>query len=227
MNMEKKILIVDDEEKARLYLASILHELFPEFLIQFASSPQEAIFLLECQYFDIILLDVEMPGMTGLEMLEQLRIKIKNTLTIFISAYKRAEFIQKAMRLNALDYIDKPVDPEELYNAINKCLHFANNNSGETSQVNKKLNLFTERGEMFFKPDEILYFESLKRDAIALFANGAKSVIVRHNLSHLEQHVLSNEFLRISRQHIINIKYLKFISKSNRSITLSTGNHNN
>lgn len=217
-----KVLIVDDEENARLYLANILHELYPEFEILMATTPVEALFILIKQKIDIMLLDVEMPGMTGLEFANDLRNQLNDIPVIFVSAYKRAEFIQKALRLNAVDYIDKPVNPKELEFAIQKACDFT-----ELSTKNKiidgRLKLFTEQGEMFFEPNEILYFESVKRNSIAHFSNGFSSVIVRHNIKSLVEILPNDIFKHVSRKYIVNISYVKFISKSNHTITITEG----
>ncbi len=226
MFTNKTILIVDDEEKSRLYLAELTHELFPELTLQFAASPFEALFILEKQKADLIFLDVEMPGMSGLEMLTQLREKIVNTPVVFVSAYKRAEFIQKAMRLNAIDYIDKPVDPDELRLAIEKALTNCIDGEQTNSNINVstiKLSLLTANGVMLFEPDEIMYFESNKRESIAHFVNGFADVIVRCNLKSLKDLLPEKHFLRVSRQYIINKRFVKFISQSNHTITLAEG----
>lgn len=226
MFTNKTVLIVDDEEKSRLYLAELVHELFPMFIFQFASSPFEALFILEKQKTDLIFLDVEMPGMTGLDMLEELRKKVNNTPVVFVSGYKRAEFIQKALRLNAIDYIDKPVDPEELRNAIEKsCNYQTINETVETNQnvSTKKLCLSTINGEMLFEPDEIMFFQSKKRESIAHFINGFPEVLVRQNLKSLIDILPADRFLRVSRQYIINKRFVKFISQSNKSITIVDG----
>ena len=222
MFTNKTVLIVDDEEKSRLYLAELTHELFPKLTLQFAASPFEALYLLEKQNVDLIFLDVEMPGMTGLEMLSQLREKIVNTPVVFVSAYKRAEFIQKAMRLNAIDYIDKPVDPDELRLAIEKAFTSKVETIVTTLNI-QKLSLQTANGEMIFEPNEIMYFESNKRDSIAHFVNGFIEVTVRSNLKNLEKKLPENTFLRVSRQAIINKRFVKFISQSNNTITLADG----
>ena len=219
----RKVLIVDDEEKARLYLAQILHELRPDLFIHFASSPTEAMFLLESQCVDIVMLDVEMPGMTGLELLSQLQDKLRNTPVIFVSAYKRAEFIQKAIRLNAIDYIDKPVDPMELESALVKAfaLHDVSTQPEKSpSSSPQKLKLPTSKGIMYFETAEILYFESHKRDSIVHFVNGFSDVLVKCNLSALVKILPSDKFMRVSRQCIINSSYIKFVSACNKSITL-------
>lgn len=63
-----------------------------------------------------------MPGMTGLDLVAEMQTSLKNVPVIFVSAYKRAEFIQRALRLNAVDYLDKPVDPTELIMLLKKYL---------------------------------------------------------------------------------------------------------
>jgi len=217
----KRALIVDDEEHARLYLAAILHELYPEIEIQLAASPTEAILLISQNCANIIFLDVEMPGMSGIEMLKQIRDSIKETPVIFVSSYKRAEFIQNAIRLNAIDYIDKPVDPAELKAAIDKSTVLVPND--ETYTEEQRLTLFTEKGEMHFDANEILYFESKGRNAIAHFVNGFQSVVVRCNLKSLESLLPTKIFTRSSRQYIINKQFVKFTSKSNLTVTLLYG----
>lgn len=213
-----KVLIVDDEEKARLYLASILSELHPEIEIQLASIPAECMFLLKKQSFDVIFLDVEMPGMTGLEMLSKIRLSRSDIPVIFVSAYKRAEFIQKALRLNAVDYIDKPVNPSELEQALIKALASNKNDNINTD----KFCLVTSIGEMFVRFEDIIYFESFKRYSIAHFKDSSQK-IVRSNLEILDKKLPSKWFLRVSRQHIINLSFIKFVSKTNKTITLATG----
>ena len=220
MNSLNKALIVDDEEKARLYLASILSELYPQLEIQLASTPAEALFIFKKQKFDVVFLDVEMPGMTGLELLEQLRANKTKTPVIYVSAYKQAEFIQKALRLDAIDYIDKPVNPTELDNAIKKAFE-AQPLSIESKNkiIGSRFCLLTDIDERFSEPDEIIYFESLKRYSIAYFTDGTKQT-VRHNITRLTEMLPSDCFLHVGRQYIINIGYIKYISKSNKSITL-------
>lgn len=216
----KKALIVDDEEKARLYLANILAELYPDLDIQLASTPAEAIFLLKKQHIDLVFLDVEMPGMTGLELLEELSKSLKNTSFIFISNYKRAEFIQKALRLNAVDYIDKPVNPTELELAVNKV--FASQTPTVEHKDNtsaRKFCLITDIDERLVEADEVVYFQSSKRYAIAQFKDGTRR-IVRYNIVSLDRLLPSHCFIKVSRRHIINVRYLKNIFKNTKCIVL-------
>lgn len=222
----KRVLIVDDEEKARLYLAAIVSELQPKLTIQLAATPSEALFLLKKEHVDLVLLDVEMPGMTGLELVENMR-KISDSVpVVFVSAYKRAEFIQRALRLNAIDYIDKPVDPAELNNALLKAFETdlkITPSRKKEAHHNDRFCLLTDSGEMFIEVNNVVYFETLKRYSIVYFVDGTTKII-RNNLEGLSKKLPSNSFLRVSRQHIVNVKSIKYVSKSNKSITLQSNN---
>jgi two-component system, LytTR family, response regulator len=225
MYTDKKVLIVDDEEKARLYLASIVEELHPEMYILFASTPSEALYIIKKDNIDLVLLDVEMAGMTGLDFLANLREEAIDIPVVFVSAYKRAEFIQKAMRLDAVDYIDKPVNPTELENAFNKALQTNQNVTPikRNLKQSKRFCLMTDSGEMFVEIDEIMLFATFKRYSIAYFKNETNK-IVRENLEGLSKKLPDNRFLRVSRQHIVNLEYIKYVSKANKILTLQSGN---
>ena len=215
----KKILIVDDEESARLYLAEIIQELYSEVELNLASTPNEALFILKSNKIDCVLLDVEMPGMTGLELIEKVRTFAGTIPIIFVSGYKRAEFIQKAMRFDAVDYLDKPVNPNEL----NAALLRAFNTTVQAVDVGLKNKdrfcIMTAVGEMFIDINELIYFETMKRYSIAYFSDGTNKLI-RHNLESLEKILPESTFLRVSRQYIVNLSTIKFVSKNNKTITL-------
>lgn len=222
MNTKKKVLIVDDEEKSRLYLATILVELFPDFETNMASTPAEALFMLSKQSFDCLFLDVEMPGMTGLEMVSQLRQNVSQIPVIFVSAYKRADFIQSALRLNAVDYLDKPVDPYELERAVKKILlEETQTQIGSIYQntSSKRFRLFTDKGDCLVAAAEIAYFKSEQRYSRAYFIDGT-SDLIRNSLAQLITLLPSDVFLHVGRQFIVNLDYVKYFSKSNKTLTL-------
>lgn len=210
----KKILLVDDEENARNYLEALLSELYNDAKVYSKETPAEALELMQKINFDVVLLDVEMTGMTGLDMLQILRNNKQSLPVVFVSAYKRAEFIQKAIRLDAVDYIDKPVDPFELKHALDKI--FSNILQHSTNTIL----LSTEQGELNVSHSEILYFEAFGRYAKLIFTNKQKPVVVRNNLKHLADIFGNTNFQRVSRQYIVNKNFVKFKSKSNHTITL-------
>lgn len=221
MFTNKTVLIVDDEEQARLYLANILSELYPEITIQLASTPTEALFYITKSKIDLALFDVEMPGITGLELMKRLVDEKSTTKVICVSAYKRADFIQQALRLRAVDYLDKPVDPIELDEAIKKVFDeqtelvippSLNHHTG-------KIRLLSDSGDMLIEPEEIVCFNTLERYAEVVFTSGKRKSI-RENLENISKKIAPHQFRRVSRQTIVNIRLIKFISKCNKTITL-------
>ncbi|MGC3978673.1 MAG: response regulator [Paludibacteraceae bacterium] len=217
----KKALIVDDEENARLYLAKMIAVSFPEMEIRFGATPTEALFILKKFKPDILFLDVEMPGMSGLEMLQILREEHSETPVMIVSAYYEFEYVKKALRLDVVDYLNKPVDPDELELAINKIVD--KNVASSTSGDDHKITLNTDKGTLYITPNDLLYFEANKRTSTVYFTTDERGVLVRENLLMLEKRLPQNTFQRVSRQYIINTKCIKFVNK-NRYIVLQANN---
>lgn len=217
----KKMLIVDDEENSRLYLANILLELYPKLYVQFASTPQEALFLISKNKFDTIFMDVEMPEMTGHELVKQIREQQNLTPVIFVSAFSNTTYLRNALRLSAVDYLDKPVNPKELETAVAMALSNRIHEVDANNDAGKKIKLFCEQGLLYFEPDEMLCFETKRNNSLAYFVNDNKKVIVRYNLTELIAILPAKIFVRVSRQFVVNIHKIKYISKSTKSIVLN------
>ena len=215
-----KSIIVDVEENARIYLAKMLKLSFPEMEIELAVSPAEAFLVLENKKVDLIFLDVELPGMSGLEMLAALREKGIDTPVTFVSQFKSPDFIQKALRLGAVDYIDKPVNPDELEVAVRKILckkgNGANNHSGK-----EKICLSTYKGTLYLEPAEICCFETSGRESIVHTVQGQSGITVKESLVKLEKILPAENFRRVSRQYIVNVNCIKLIRR-NKSLVIQT-----
>lgn len=108
----KPILIVDDEKNIRLTLHISLEGLGVE--IDLAGNGEEALYKLKEKEFGLILLDLNMPGMGGMEMLRQVREVRPDIKVIIITAYGTVELAVEAMKLGAVDFIQKPFVPEEI-----------------------------------------------------------------------------------------------------------------
>ncbi len=110
--IHKPILIVDDEKNIRLTLSQVLETLGAE--IDTASNGEEALMKLKEREFGLILLDIRMPGMDGMEILRQVREIRPDIRVIMITAYGTIESAVEAMKLGAVDFLQKPFDPEEI-----------------------------------------------------------------------------------------------------------------
>src|SRR3954468_10905366 len=113
--MSVRTIIIDDERLARNELKKLLLEFNEIEVIDEAANAQEGIEKIEKYNPDLIFLDIQMPGKTGFELLEELDRAPK---VIFTTAYD--EFALKAFEVNALDYLLKPVEPRRLSDAIQK-----------------------------------------------------------------------------------------------------------
>jgi DNA-binding response OmpR family regulator len=110
--INKPILIVDDEKNIRLTLSQALETLGAE--IDTAANGEEALTKLKGRKFGLILLDIRMPGMDGMEVLRQVREIRPDIRVIMITAYGTVESAVEAMKLGAVDFLQKPFDPEEI-----------------------------------------------------------------------------------------------------------------
>jgi len=129
--MEKKIsiLIVDDEESVRDSLNSWFAE--DGYRVECAEDAKKALSILESHSFDIILTDLKMPGMDGLEMLRRIKALNKESIVIVMTAFATVDTAVKALKDGAYDYVTKPFDPDDLSHLIrnaSKQISLANEN---------------------------------------------------------------------------------------------------
>ena len=115
------ILLVDDEPAVLQSLSAALD--WSEYgfsQIHTANSAKEALSIMEKKPIDLIILDIQMPGMTGLEMLKKIRSRYPGTHCILISAYSKFEYAKEALQLNVENYLLKPVDIAELHETVTR-----------------------------------------------------------------------------------------------------------
>lgn len=114
------ILIVDDEKNIRLTLASVLEAI--NISADTASTGEEALQKLAEASFKLILLDYKLPGMDGLEVLRRVTDKYPDQMVIMITAYGSIELAVEAMRLGAMDFLQKPFDPKDVRDIVSRVL---------------------------------------------------------------------------------------------------------
>ncbi|HEX8334833.1 MAG TPA: response regulator [Segetibacter sp.] len=215
--MSVRTIIIDDERLARNELKKLLQEFSEIEVIDEASNAAEGLEKIEQHNPDLIFLDIQMPGKTGFDLLEELE---RSPKVIFTTAYD--EFALKAFEVNALDYLLKPVEPRRLSDAIQK-LHFEENrdNGSSVNGPNTLLRsngllgendqVFVKDGERcwFVKLNEIRLFESVGNYAKVFFA-GNKPLILK-SLNALEERLDDKVFFRANRKHIINMRWIEKI----------------
>lgn len=118
--MSKRILVVDDEKNIRMTLSHCLKD--QNYDIEIAINGDEALKKIESDNYDLILLDIKMPGLTGMEVLEKIRQNGNKVDVIMMTAYGTIERAVEAMKLGAIDFISKPFTPVEIRNIVKDVL---------------------------------------------------------------------------------------------------------
>lgn len=208
-----KTIIIDDERLARTELRSILNEYSEIDVIDEAQNGDEGIEKINSLQPDLIFLDVNMPGMTGFEMLKKLD-SIPHV--IFVTAYD--EYALKAFEVNALNYILKPVDIERLNDTIEKLkqieeLDFQSESEVTIQPERAKLNttdkVFIKDGEKcyFVKLADVRMLESEGNYVKVHFGNN-RPLILR-SLNSFEEKLDPTCFFRANRKFIINLDWIE------------------
>lgn len=115
---QKRILVVDDEENARIGLSRLLAK--EGFIVDSVANGYEALSYLQQQQVNLVVTDINMPEMNGIAFLRELNKSYPNTNVIMITAYGGVESYIEAMNLGAFEYINKPVKIEELKSILKK-----------------------------------------------------------------------------------------------------------
>ena len=116
----KKVLVVDDEQNSREGLSKILTK--EGYKVHIAEDGEKALQEAEDYKFDLIITDLRMPDMDGIEVLKKVREKNKNIGVVIVTAYGEVNSYLTAMNLGAFEYLNKPIHLEELRRVIKKAL---------------------------------------------------------------------------------------------------------
>jgi two-component system, LytTR family, response regulator len=209
-----RTLIIDDERLAREELKSMIESYHFVEIIGEAKNPKEGIEKIKELQPELIFLDIQMPGMNGFEMLQQLEEIPK---VIFVTAYD--EFAINAFEINALDYLLKPIDPNRLKEAISKLQkpedEFKTKLKGIENRKEKILNsgdkIFIKDGEKCWYIDinTIRMFES-DGNYVKVYFDKFRPLILR-SLNSLEERLSNESFFRANRKFIINLNQITAI----------------
>ena len=118
--VSKPILIVDDEPIVRESIRDWLKD--AGYQVVTAESGEEALEMIKKQDFGVMVLDVRLPGKTGIRILQEVKALKPQIKSIIITAYPSADLANEAMKLGAIDYLIKPIAPDDLENLIRETL---------------------------------------------------------------------------------------------------------
>ena len=206
-----KILIVDDERPARNLIAELVDRHIPDARITLADSAQNALRCLQAERYDLLFVDIEMPGMSGLELLEKIKVGEGNKPYAFIiTAFREYDYAVKGLRLGILDYIAKPLHNEKIYNAAKLYL-----DKSKTDTIELKV----AEGFSRIQISRLLAIKTVSRRIATVYTSDELLPEVKHSLTELSE-LLPANFRYIRRDCIVNIQEVKGYNLKTKEITI-------
>lgn len=195
-----KVIIVDDEPLAQDVLETYIQQIPDLQLIGKCYNAVEASAFLNKNEVDLILLDIQMPQLTGIEFVKSLQ---NPPLIVFTTAYPN--FALEGFEVNATDYLLKPISMDRFLKAMNKVRSVLQSNSKDSSPMSDDDFFFVKADKKLIKVkfNDILYIEGLKDYVIIRMEEGR--VITLQTMKSLEDKLPAKKFMRIHRSYIVAI----------------------
>jgi len=228
-----KAVIVDDEQLAIESLQWEIENFSQDIkIIESFTNPKEAISGINYLKPDLVFLDIEMPEIDGFQLLQLL--DYKNFDLIITTAYN--QYAIQAFKANAIDYLLKPIDPDDLIQAIEKVKLRQQNNSS-TKNIETVLDKLVKTGFERFKkiplslnnkillvePDDIMYCKS-DGSYTAVYMKEGIEHLVSKSIKHIEELLPEDYFVRVHKSYMVNLKEVKeLIKQGSGEIILSNG----
>jgi two-component system LytT family response regulator len=216
-----RVYLVDDEALALSRLSNLLQATGRINIVGQATDAEIAVRFLSAEPVDVLFLDIQMPGMNGFELLAKLPIQ---PWVIFTTAHD--EYALRAFKVNSIDYLLKPVDPEELDRALDKLEQFKN--AGASSHFGNQLQTVLQQltaslssaqvqfpvrlpvrvhdSVQFVDLSKVTHF--FAKDKLTYAATSTHTFIVESTISELEQKLDPKQFVRIHRSTLVNLHWV-------------------
>lgn len=211
INQKTRCMVVDDEPLAIRLLEKHIQQFSQLELVASCWNAIEAFEILKKEEIDLIFLDIQMPGLTGIDFLKSLN---NPPAVVFTTAYR--EYAVESYELDVIDYMLKPVTMERFFRAINKYLDQTTSDSAFTTPSNtagpsEEVHIFvnTNRKHVKIIFEEVLYVESMK-DYVCIHTEG-RTVMTKDKISEFEKK-LPDYFLRVHRSFIVNTRKISAYS---------------
>lgn len=206
-----KCIIVDDEPIARKGITKLVSQIPELELLNSFNSAESASLFIMGNAVDLVFLDIQMPGINGIEFAKSIP---KQTLIIFTTAY--SEYALDSYEVEAIDYLVKPIEPERFRKAVDKAITYHQLLMSEEQKATETALEPAEDEFIFIKSDrryfkvnlkDILFVEGLK-DYVILQLDEQR-IITRMTLKNMEELLPSNVFMRVNRSYIVNINRIE------------------
>lgn len=210
--------IIDDEEMARALLQGMVAEYCPEVeILETCSSLSSGVKAIRLYRPDIVFLDIEMPGHSGLELLDFFEVDEVDFSIIFVTAYNR--YAIQAFKLSAIDYLLKPIEEHDLVKSIELYKRQQGKKDYKILQTNlhsykKKIALHSVSSIQFVELDNLLFFQA-DGAYTKVFLKDGRQITASKSLKHFQNILVDqNDFLRCHKSFIVNLKHVTEYVKS-------------
>jgi two-component system, LytTR family, response regulator LytT len=217
--------VVDDEQLAREEVCFLLGEIGGVEVVGQASDGVEALQVIEAQNPDLVMLDVQMPGLTGFEVARRLFDAGSDSQLVFVTAYDQHAI--HAFDVNAVDYLLKPVEADRLTTAVERVRRRLASERGASrataGELDRLLQLLSQRQEhreqlaikiadrfLLIQADEVVH-ASVDNDVITVVTNSLSGTSNYRTLDELQARLDPAVFWRVHRSHLVNINKIKEI----------------
>jgi two-component system LytT family response regulator len=210
--------VVDDERLAVQRLTRLLAETDRVTVVGSATDPEDALAQLKEASIDVLFLDIQMPVMTGFELIERLD---RNIPVVFTTAYDR--YALEAFTVNSIDYLLKPVETARLTKTIDKLERFTAGGAGSAPDVRslakqlarelapgRRLERIASRvGERTTVLDVARITHFFAKDKLTFGVSGGREHVIDLTMSELDTHLDPRRFVRIHRATIVNVAFVQ------------------
>ncbi len=230
-------ILIDDDINLRNGMKALLERTAPEIqIIGEADSVETGVVLMKKAQPQVVFLDIHLGDGSGFDILEEVSKSVKiNSQIVFITAHE--QYAIKAFRFSALDFLLKPVDPEELEKVIEKVKSIVHKNDSVAhidlllENIRKKVDNFKRialsnvDGVHLFEISDIIRCESLD-NYTKFYIKNNKPILISKTLKEYEELLAEHGFERIHQSHLINLNYLKsYIKKDGGYVVMADETH--
>ena len=223
-NNKIRAIIIDDEKHAVEIMEELLGEIPEINIIGSYTNPFKGLKAIERNQPDLVFLDIKMPDLSGIEILQKLQKQQTHTHVVMTTAFD--EFILDALKNSAIDYILKPIQRADLKKAVEKYLQHHNSHH-QIDKVEKLLQFYYQQNNpiiiptayktFYFQPNDIVYLEADRNYTNIFLADGSKQLSSYH-LGKIENDLPSEIFMRIGRACIVNRNCILHIDKKMKKV---------
>jgi DNA-binding LytR/AlgR family response regulator len=209
-----KAIAIDDEPMALKVIETLCSKFTFLTLEKSFTKPYDALKYLNKFPADLVFIDINMPSISGINLVKQLE---QNTMVIFTTAF--SQYAVESYELNAIDYLLKPISLDRFSKSVNKALEYYNFQKKSESNNSKYLFVRADFSLTKILTDDILYIEGLA-DYLKIHVRNSKTIVVRMTMKEMIDKLSANDFIRIHRSFIV--PFNKIISVRNNVVKLET-----